>query len=117
MWLAEGWVDYMTPQLYWAIDPPAQSYPVLLRWWVEQSAKGRHVYVGNAVYRLAPSVSNWPVNEIIRQVDITRSLRAQRALGNVFFSLAEIMQNLKGVQDAIVALYRQKAKVPKMNWL
>jgi uncharacterized lipoprotein YddW (UPF0748 family) len=29
-WLQQGWVDYLAPQLYWRIDPPAQSYPALL---------------------------------------------------------------------------------------
>ena len=117
LWLQEGWVDYMTPQLYWAIDPPAQSYPVLLKWWVEQSSKGRHVYAGNAIYRMSPSSSDWPVSEILRQIDITRSLRRSLALGNVFFSLTEIMQNLKGIENQLAAVYQQKAIVPKMPWL
>jgi uncharacterized lipoprotein YddW (UPF0748 family) len=117
MWLEQGLVDYMTPQLYWQIDPPAQSYPVLLNWWVEQSAKGRHVYPGNALYRIVPSGSNWPVNEIARQIDITRSMRGRLALGNVFFSLSQIMQNVKGIQNELSILYQEKAIVPKMNWL
>ena len=29
-WLAEGWCDYLAPQLYWAIEPAKQSFPVLL---------------------------------------------------------------------------------------
>jgi uncharacterized lipoprotein YddW (UPF0748 family) len=29
-WFQEGWLDYLTPQLYWEIDPPVQSYPALL---------------------------------------------------------------------------------------
>ena len=117
MWLAEGLVDYMSPQLYWKIDPPAQSYPVLLNWWVEQSLKGRHVYPGNALYRTEPSTSDWPISEIVRQVNITRSMHDRLALGNVYFSLADIMQNVKGVQEALAALYPQKAIVPKMKWL
>ena len=32
-WLADGWVDYFSPQLYWRIDAPQQSYPALLAWW------------------------------------------------------------------------------------
>ena len=117
LWLAEGWVDYMAPQLYWMIDPPAQSYPVLLKWWTEQSVKGRHVYPGNAVYRLQPSVSNWTVEEIARQIDITRSMRSNLALGDIFFSWAEIIQNVKGIQTKLADLYQQKAIVPTMNWL
>ena len=45
-WLREGWVDYFVPQLYWRISAPAQSYPELLRWWVEQNEKGRHIWAG-----------------------------------------------------------------------
>ena len=33
-WLQQGWVDYLAPQLYWAIAAPQQSYPALLDWWL-----------------------------------------------------------------------------------
>ncbi len=117
MWLAEGLVDYVSPQLYWQIDPPAQSYPVLLNWWVEQSVKGRHVYPGNAAYKMAQNNTQWNVSELVRQVNITRSMRDRRVLGNVFFSLTQIMQNVKGIQKELATLYEQKALIPKMDWL
>ena len=84
---------------------------------MKQSAKGRHVYPGNALYRTAPSSSDWPINEMIRQVNITRSMHDRLALGNIFFSLSEIMQNVKDIQSILAILYQQKAIVPKMNWL
>ena len=34
LWLNKGWIDYFTPQLYWPINRMAQSFPVLLGWWV-----------------------------------------------------------------------------------
>ncbi|CAF1237401.1 unnamed protein product [Adineta steineri] len=117
MWLEEGLVDYMTPQLYWQIDPPAQSYPVLLDWWIQQSKKGRHVYPGNAVYRISPTEHNWPVIEMVRQVNITRSMRNRLALGNVFYSVKHIVQNVKGIKNELAILYKQKAIIPKMSWL
>ena len=36
-WFVEGWLDYFTPQLYWKLGPPAQSYPALLHWWNDQN--------------------------------------------------------------------------------
>ncbi len=117
MWLEQGLVDYMTPQLYWKIDSPAQSYPVLLNWWIAQSKKGRHVYPGNGLYRLLPTDLDWPVSEIVRQVNITRSMRDRLALGNVFYSVKHIVRNVKGIQTELAALYKQKAIIPKMNWL
>ena len=49
-WLQEAWVDIMAPQLYWMIDPPAQSYPTLLDWWVNptintQGERVCHIYI------------------------------------------------------------------------
>jgi len=41
LWFQEGWVDFMAPQLYWRIDPPQQSYPVLLDWWLEVNTINR----------------------------------------------------------------------------
>ena len=52
LWLANGWLDYFAPQLYWAVEPPEQSFPALLNWWTQQNPKGRHLWPGlNAVQR------------------------------------------------------------------
>ncbi len=59
----------------------------------------------------------WPVSELIRQANITRSMHDRLALGNIFFSLNQIMQNVKGIQTELAAIYKQKAITPKMNWL
>ncbi|HLZ55262.1 MAG TPA: family 10 glycosylhydrolase, partial [Verrucomicrobiae bacterium] len=32
LWLASGWLDYLSPQLYWPVDQREQSFPVLLQW-------------------------------------------------------------------------------------
>lgn len=68
LWLQQGWVDILQPQLYWKIDPPAQSYPILLDWWVgdTQNLKGRHVIAGNYLSRV--ETDDWPLDEIRRQV-------------------------------------------------
>ncbi len=36
----EGWCDYLSPQLYWSIEPAKQSFPVLLNWWRQQKPRG-----------------------------------------------------------------------------
>ena len=30
LWLNKGWIDYFSPQLYWPINRPTQSFPVLM---------------------------------------------------------------------------------------
>ena len=46
-WQQEGWLDYLTPQLYWQVESKGQSYPKLLGWWAEQNVKKRHLWPGN----------------------------------------------------------------------
>jgi uncharacterized lipoprotein YddW (UPF0748 family) len=85
-WLHEGWVDYFTPQLYWPIAQAAQSYPVLLGWWMEQNLKQRHVWPGHNASRAAGTA--WPPDELVDQV---RATRAASAGGDVHFSMRALM--------------------------
>lgn len=68
LWLQQGWVDTLQPQLYWKIDPPPQSYPILLDWWVaeNQNPLVRHVMAGNYLSRV--EIDDWELDEIRRQV-------------------------------------------------
>jgi hypothetical protein len=85
LWLQSGWVDYLAPQLYWQIDPPAQSFTALLDWWWAQNPRGRHVWPGVATYRVRDS--GWPLAEIPRQVEATRA-RAGRgpSVGAIYYN-------------------------------
>ncbi|MBD1920773.1 family 10 glycosylhydrolase [Microcoleus sp. FACHB-831] len=115
-WLEQGWVDYLSPQLYWRIEPPAQSYPVLLKWWSEHNPKKRHIYVGNNLNKLDGKL--WTSEEIDNQIEITRNLKAQFSLGNIFYSMEALAENRQGIYDNFKNLvYAQPALVPTMAWL
>lgn len=115
-WFHEGWVDYLSPQLYWKIDPPQQSYTALIDWWLSQNAHKRHVYVGN--YAAAVVVKHWPVNEISRQIKESRLRYANLSLGNVQFSAKHFKLNSHGIGDVFKnALYHTPALPPEMTWL
>ncbi|MDP2271861.1 MAG: family 10 glycosylhydrolase [Archangium sp.] len=97
-WMANGWVDYLTPQLYWR-EGSAQDYSTLASWWAMRNMGGRHLFPGHAVHQLSNvgTAQNWPLSEIRDQIAITRSLKAQGAQGAVHFRSAFIQSNLKGV--------------------
>jgi len=115
-WLEEGWVDYMAPQLYWRIDPPAQSYPVLLQWWTQNNPKRRHIYPGNRLSVL--DGSNWPISEYERQVEITRNLAPQLSLGNIFYNMKVFKENRLGIVDTFKSsTYAEPALAPNMQWI
>lgn len=115
-WLQQGWVDYLAPQLYWRIDPPAQSYPVLLDWWAAQNTRQRHIYVGNNVGQLDGKA--WELEEIERQIAITRQHPSEFVLGNIFFSMSTLLANREGVRDRFQSVtYRRPALAPVVSWL
>lgn len=114
-WLREGWCDYMAPQLYWPIKQTAQSYPVLLKWWMDQDPMGRHLWPGNYTSRTGPSEGNWPASEVVDQVGVTRD---QHADGNIHFSMKAFLENWHGVRDALRnGPYASPALVPASPWL
>ncbi|MBO9999807.1 MAG: family 10 glycosylhydrolase [Cyanobacteria bacterium SID2] len=114
-WMQEGSIDYIAPQLYWRIDQAAQSYPMLLRWWVQNNEKLRHVYAGNNLVKLGES--GWSIDEFLEQIRLTRDLSGQLALGNIFYQVAPLMENRDGINSVFQkSLYRRPALTPVMSW-
>ncbi|MDY7015272.1 MAG: family 10 glycosylhydrolase [Cyanobacteriota bacterium] len=110
-WLAEGWLDYVAPQLYWPIDQIPQSYRALLKWWTENNPKNAHIYVGNNLQRIGELL--WPFEEFKNQVNLTRQSASQLALGNIFFSMQVFSNDLEGVNAKFKQqLYPKPALVP-----
>ena len=115
-WLRDGSLDYLAPQLYWPIDPPGQSYPVLLDWWISQNEKARHVWPGLALYKLPlNNASRMTPDEIVRQIEITRNTLG--ATGHIHFNARVLMDNVDGISDRLAQLYGQPALVPASPWL
>jgi uncharacterized lipoprotein YddW (UPF0748 family) len=115
-WLQQGWVDYLAPQLYWSIDPPAQSYPVLQQWWTENNPQQRHLYIGNNLTRMDGIKRD--LTEIERQIALTRQASSRLALGNIFFSMEAFLTNRLGICDSFqTETYRTPALAPTMPWL
>lgn len=113
-WLADGWVDYFTPQLYWRISAPQQSYPVLLDWWSAQNTFDRHLWPGNYIDRVGDS-HLWPAEEILSQVEVTRAHPG--AAGNVFFSVKTLLRSPDNLGERLQAAYEVPALVPASPWL
>ncbi|HEV2150402.1 MAG TPA: family 10 glycosylhydrolase [Longimicrobiaceae bacterium] len=116
-WWLEGWMDYFAPQLYWPIAQTPQSYPVLLRWWAERNARGRHLWPGNFTSRVAYGDRPfWPAEEILGQVYVTRGHPG--ATGNVHFSMRVLMQDPDSLATLLATqAYREPALVPASPWL
>ena len=116
-WLREGWVDYFTPQLYWDIASPGQSYTALLEWWARENIRGRHLWVGNAAYKMnSANGSGWSASEITAQ--IVRTREQPGAGGNVYFNMSALLAS-GGSLAALLSQgpYSVPAIVPASPWL
>ena len=116
-WLQQGWVDYLAPQLYWAISAPQQSYPALLDWWLNESSLGRHVWPGLATYRVNDgTTSAFSSSEIPNQVAMTRA-RA-KGTGHILYNTTTTLKKSSGaVISSLSTLYDTPALVPAFPWL
>jgi uncharacterized lipoprotein YddW (UPF0748 family) len=116
-WLNEGWVDYFTPQLYWAVDRPEQSYVELLRWWSEQNLKGRNLWPGNYTGKVGfTNAQAWRTDEIVEQIRLTRAQPG--ATGNVHFNMKVFLDNPDNLNERLMReVYTAPALVPASPWL
>jgi uncharacterized lipoprotein YddW (UPF0748 family) len=120
-WFAEGWLDYLAPQLYWQIGREGLQFPLLLDQWITENTKQRHLWPGlftSLVTRGEPLGNrSWPAQEIVSQIALQRQ-RGERAGGHIHFSMAALMQD----RDGLVAKlrdgpYARPALVPATPWL
>jgi uncharacterized lipoprotein YddW (UPF0748 family) len=96
-WLKNGWVDYLSPQLYWR-DKSAQSFSTLLEWWRSPQAnpRGIPIYPSIAIDRLGGSYG-WPSSEIESQLTIETSIKPRSSGGFILWSVGPLLENKKGI--------------------
>lgn len=82
LWVQQGLLDYIAPQLYWPFARDAARYDVLAKWWADvvKPTKTR-LYIGVALYKVGePSKKepDWAVNggvpELSKQIDLNESI-------------------------------------------
>jgi uncharacterized lipoprotein YddW (UPF0748 family) len=117
LWLKKGWIDYVAPQLYWEIGHNRADFITLLDWW-NNNHYGKHLYIGQAIYRGSENHSGWRANqhELLDQIDLIRE--KSTTLGSIFFSSKSFESNPRGWNDSLKNnYYSTPAIVPPMPWI
>jgi uncharacterized lipoprotein YddW (UPF0748 family) len=111
-WMKEGWIDYVTPQIYWSIGFTVANYDVIAKWWNENN-HGIPVYIGQAAYRVN---SNNPDTRWKEGTQIPSQIRLNRSLsniqGSVFFSSKSFIPNPLGICDSLKSTYYKYPALP-----
>jgi hypothetical protein len=113
-WLAEGWLDYCAPQLYWPVDQKPQSFPVLLEWWAGQNPRHRTLLAGM-------KVNGWrgvsdEAKELAQEIELTR--QQPGASGEILWHAKPLMRDKSRVVDILQnQIYAAPALTPASPWL
>ena len=121
-WTAEGWVDYMVPQLYWELEHKAASDLTLMHWWNDH-ANGRHMYFGQAVRNVMThrDIAD-EQGDTLNPTQLDHKMRIQRSLPDVhgvtWWPGYDVTKNFNGVLDSLATNQTgHPALIPAYTWL
>jgi uncharacterized lipoprotein YddW (UPF0748 family) len=115
LWLKQGWIDYVAPQLYLEIGNGKIPYEKLLDWWSKHTY-GRQCYIGIGIYRAGSNTAWRDVTQVPRQLEALRS--TPNVQGAIFYSSTSFDRNPNGWNDSLRNnYYKQPALIPPMDWL
>lgn len=115
-WIKEGWVDYLSPQIYFPFNHKLAPYEEVVKWWGKNTFD-RHIYVGHGVYRIVEKNDGWSGDtQMSDQIRFGRTTAGIK--GSVFYSSNWLLRNVKGIGDSLRAVfYPYRALPPSMPWL
>jgi uncharacterized lipoprotein YddW (UPF0748 family) len=115
-WFTNGWVDYLSPQLYRRVDEE-RSYGVLLDWWASQNSQNRHLWPGLYTSGVRTGdATEWRSGELVAQVRATRAHGG--VTGNVHFSMEAFLTNRDSIGTVLQRdVYAEPALVPASPWM
>ena len=98
LWLKNGWIDYVAPQLYWEIGHNLADYTTLIEWW-SKNTYGKNCYIGLGIYRAGSNAAWKDKTQIPRQIEKLRS--TPNINGMIFFSSKTFEKNPNGWNDSL----------------
>jgi uncharacterized lipoprotein YddW (UPF0748 family) len=115
LWLKNGWIDYVAPQLYWEFGHRTAPYDLLLDWWNNHTF-GRQCYIGLGIYKANVNKAWREASQLPRQIEALRT--KPNIQGMIFFSSKSFENNPNGWSDSLrLKYFKEPAAIPAMDWL
>ncbi len=114
LWVKQGWVDYIAPQIYWHIGYGPAAYEVLTAWWSDVvRGTGVHLVVGQAAYRVGVSGQDaaWQ-NPAELSDHLYDNRRHPEVAGDVYFSAKDVRADRIGGISALVSAHYSRPALP-----
>ncbi|MEV7646618.1 family 10 glycosylhydrolase [Arthrobacter sp. NPDC089319] len=120
LWVKQGWIDYVVPQLYWHQGNAAADYNTLVNWWAGQ-VKGTtcKLYIGEGAYKVGDAAQGAAWQKPRELYNHTAKCRATSGVsGQVYFSASSVRSNrLNSIGLVKDKFYRRVAMTPVMSHL
>ncbi|MGL4671947.1 glycoside hydrolase family 10 protein [Cetobacterium sp.] len=116
-WIKMGWIDYITPQIYWEFDLKVAPYGELVNWWSKEvdSKDNVHLYIGQGAYKIGTN-SNWGSEEVPNQIKYNRT--STRVNGSMYYGLKSLITNKENIKESLKTdIYSKKSLIPTMPWI
>ena len=108
LWMRKGWIDYVTPQLYWEFGHKAAAFEELVDWWARHTY-GVNCYIGLGLYRANTNTAWRDKTQLPRQIETIR--KYSNLNGVVLYSSKFVQSNPNGWSDSLRLNYF-KTQVP-----
>lgn len=117
LWIQQGWVDYLIPQVYWYIGQTGSDYNILIPWW-NNNAFGRNIYSGMAGYKVGEVAQDAQFETDKSQIPNQVRLNRQNAniKGHVIYNTTSLRNNKLGFRDSLQQFFNKPALQPLMTW-
>lgn len=121
-WIKDGSIDYITPQIYWSRNLAVANYSVLLDWWSQEVNEYAYnhpvnLYIGMADYKVGDNFDQEWYNPYELPEQIMDNRENGTALGQMHFSLKQILENPLGYADILRnEVYTEPALTPATPW-
>lgn len=118
-WLADGLVDYVSPQIYWPTDHKTNPYEPIVQWWSEVAGHfGRHCFASHTISDLKsnPTGDRSLLNEKLRQMRADRKHAAINAPGAILYPASPLKSSKEFGKWVADNHFSYRALLPAMTW-
>jgi uncharacterized lipoprotein YddW (UPF0748 family) len=113
LWLKNGWIDYVAPQIYWEFEQKAAPYQTILDWWSTHTY-GKNCYIGLGIYKAGSNAAWKDKTQLPRQIQALRN--TPNVQGMIFFSSKSFDKNPNGWSDSLrLNYFSVPAKTPAIK--
>lgn len=103
-WIQNGWIDYVSPQIYWEIGHKVANYETLVKWWSnEVKDTNVHLYISQCLYK--ESVAG----QITSQLQMSQMY--PEIGGSIYYNMKNLLADTGGCKTKIKAYNNENAYV------